>query len=466
MFKLIIPAFAFFAAVASPVQAQPLTPAEVAQIDQAAATQLAATGVPSASISVVRGGQLVFAKGYGKASETMPARGDIPYQVASISKQFTAMGLLLLEDDGKIDLDDTVAKWVPGITGGERITVRQLLAHTAGLQDYWPQDYAFAAMEKAATPQRIADEWAKKPLDYAPGTRWQYSNTGYVVAGMILEKAAGEPLFAFLKRRVLDPVGIRTLNHDDTNTAAYPTGYRRNALGPVRPVSPAARGWMYAMGMLSLSAEDLAKWNIARLNRSVFPVEDWVEQETPIVRIDGTTNGYGLGVYSRLVRERRTISHSGGAVGFFTLNTVYPDSRAAITVLTNADFSGTSGALTEKIEKIVLGGSTATAPGEGDRADDAKAFYAGLVNGSLDRSRLTANANYYFNATTLGDYRSTLKPLGLPTAIEPNGPPRLRGGFVQRSYTLRYAGDRSLSLGTFAEPGANGRWEQFIITPE
>ncbi|MFW8406373.1 hypothetical protein ACOIDM_28990, partial [Klebsiella pneumoniae] len=74
--------------------------------------------------------------------------------------------------------------------------------------------------------------------------------------------------------------------------------------------------------------------------------------------------------------------------------------------------------------------------------------------------------NYYFNATTLADYRSSLKPLGLPTAIEANGPPRLRGGFVQRSYTLRYADGRSLSLGTFAEPGASGRWEQFIVTPE
>ena len=466
MIKLFIPALVLFAVIASPANAQPLTAAEVAQIDEAVARQLAATGVPSASISVVRGGRLVLARGYGKASETMPARGDVPYQVASISKQFTAMGLLLLEDEGKLDLDDSVAKWVPGITGGDRITIRQLLSHTAGLQDYWPQDYSFAAMEKPATPQRIADEWAKKPLDYAPGTRWQYSNTGYVVAGMILEKAAGEPLMAFLKRRVLDPVGMRTLNQDDTHSSAYPTGYRRNALGPVRAVTAPGRGWMFATGMLSLSAEDLAKWNIARLNRTVFPVEDWVEQETPVVRFDGTTNGYGLGVYNRLQRERRTISHSGGAVGFFTLNTVYPDSRAAITVLTNADFSGTSGALTEKIEKIVLGGSTATASGEGDRVDDARALYAGLVNGTLDRSRLTANADYYFDATTLADYRSSLKPLGLPTAIEPNGPPRLRGGFVQRSYTLRYAGGRSLSLGTFAEPGANGRWEQFIITPE
>lgn len=465
MIRTVLALFAL--ALSAPAAAQPLSQAERSQIDALVAKTLADTGVPSVEVSIVRDGKIVLDKAYGKQSETIAQpRPELPYQVASISKQFTAMGLLLLEDEGKLDLDDKVSKWVPGITGGDRMTIRQLLSHTAGLQDYWPQDYAFAAMETAATPQRIVDEWAKKPLDYEPGTRFQYSNTGYVVAGMIIEKAAGEPLFAYLKRRVLDPVGLPTLNHDDANTAEYPAGYRRNALGPVRPVTPAARGWMWAMGMLSLSAGDLAKWNIARLNRAVFPDEDWIEQETPVIRNDGTTNGYGLGVYNRLQRERRTISHSGGAVGFFTLNTVYPDSRAAITVLSNADFSGAIGTITQGIEGIVLGQATNTAAGETDRVADARRVYASLLNGRLDRSLLTANANYYFNAQTLADYRASLAPLGLPTAIEPDGPPTLRGGFVQRSYTLRFPGGRALSLGTFAEPGANGRWEQFIVTPE
>ena len=453
-------------AFALPAPAQPLSAAEQAQIDSLVATTLAETGVPSASISVVRDGQVVLAKAYGKQGENIAApRADLPYQVASISKQFTGMALLLLEDEGKLDLDDTVAKWLPGISGGDRITIRQLLAHTAGLQDYWPQDYAFQAMETAATPQRIIDEWAKKPLDYPPATRWQYSNTGYVVAGLIAEKAAGESLWQFLQRRIFAPVGIRVVNQDDAFTSEFPTGYTRFALGPVRPITQPGAGWMYAMGDMALSAEDLAKWNLARLNRSIFPAEDWIEQERPVLRLDGTSNGYGLGVFNRVQRERRTISHSGGAVGFVSLNTVYPDSRAAITVLTNADFSGTVGTLTEGIEKIVLGESKATAEGEGPRLDDVRAMYAAIVNGPLDRSKLTANANYYFNDVTLADYRSSLAPLGTPTGIEPEGPPRLRGGFVQRSYVLRYPG-RTLSLGTFAEPGAQGRWEQFHITPQ
>ena len=460
MYRFILALSAF---VATPLVAQPLTAAEVAAVDRLVTTTLGETGVPSASIAVVRGGKFVFAKAYGKASETIPAaRPELPYQIASISKQFTAMGLLLLEDEGKLSLDDTVAKWVPDVSGGGTITIRQLLAHTAGLQDNWPQDYSFPAIEKPTTPQGIVEGWAKKPLDYVPGTRWQYSNTGYVVAGMILEKAAGEPLMTFLKRRVFDPAGIVGLNQDDTNTPAFPAGYKRNALGPVRLATVPGRGWMFASGMLSMSAPDLAKWNIARLDRAIFPADDWVESERPVLRSDGSTNGYALGVYNQLVRERRVISHGGAAVGFLTQNYVYPDSRAAITVLTNADFSGASGKLVEGIEKIVLGAPAAT-PGETERIEDAQALYAALVGGTLDRSRLTDNLNHYFTAETLGDYRSSLAPLG-PPAIEITRPPRLRVGFVNRVFTLKYPG-RTLSLSTYAEPGPNGRWEQFMITP-
>ena len=115
----------------------------------------------------------------------------------------------------------------------------------------------------------------------------------------------------------------------------------------------------------------------------------------------------------------------------------------------------------------MLGGSTATAQGEGDRVDDARALYAALVDGTLDRSRLTANANYYFDATTLGDYRSSLKPLGLADRDRAaTARPAFAAASSSAATRSAIAGGRSLSLGTFAEPGANGRWEQFIITPE
>jgi CubicO group peptidase (beta-lactamase class C family) len=457
---------ALLALVAVPATAQQLTPAEVGQIDQLVTKTLSDTGVPAAEIAIVRDGKLVLTKAYGKANEGMPAKPDQPYQIASNSKQFTAMALMLLRDEGKLSLDDPVSRYIPGITEGDKITIRQLLSHTSGLQDFWPQDYSFIDMETATTPQHIVDKWAKKPLDFQPGTRWQYSNTGYVVAGMIAEKVSGQELVAFLEQRIFGPLGMTSVrNQDDTNTSAFPAGYHRFALGPVRVAKQPGRGWLYAAGELSMTAEDLAKWDIARINRTLIPAKDWVEQETPVLRTDGRTNGYGLGVFNHYQRERHVIDHGGEAVGFLTQNTVYPDTKDAIVVFTNADFSGATDTITSGIEKIVLDSPEPTLANEGDRLADVRATYDMVVRGKIDPAKFTANLNYYFDPTTLGDYRSSLAPLGEPK-ISIKRSPRLRGGFVNRNYTLHYADGKDLTLVTYAEPGANGRWEQFMIMPE
>jgi CubicO group peptidase (beta-lactamase class C family) len=457
---------ALLALFALPAAAQPLTQAQVAQVDELVTKTLADTGVPSAEIAIVHDGRIVLTKAYGKANEGLPARADLPYQIASNSKQFTAMALILLRDEGKLSLDDPVSKFLPGISGGDRITIRQLLSHTSGLQDFWPQDYLFAEMTKPTAPQGIVDKWAKKPLDFQPGARWQYSNTGYVVAGMIAEKVSGEPLLAYLNRKIFAPLDMHPVDQDDTNTPAFPAGYHRYALGPVRIAQPPARGWLYAAGELSMTAEDLAKWDVARMNRALIPERDWVEQETPVLRSDGRSNGYGLGVFNHYQRDRHVIDHGGEAVGFLTQNTVYPDTKDAIIVFTNADFSGATDTLTEGIEKIVVNSPEPALANETDRLADVRAIYAALAGGKIDRSKFTANLNDYFNATTLGDYRSSLAPLGKPTSITINRSPRLRGGFVNRNFTIHYAGGKELTLITYAEPGANGRWEQFMIMPE
>jgi CubicO group peptidase (beta-lactamase class C family) len=459
-------AIALLAFVAAPALAQPLTADEAARIDKLVTETLANTGVPSAEIAIVRDGQIVLDKAYGKANEALPANTRLPYQIASNSKQFTAMALLLLEDEGKLDLDDKVAKYFPDVSGDDRISIRQLLSHTSGLQDFWPQDYSFADMEKPTTPQHIVDKWAKKPLDYEPGTRWQYSNTGYVVAGMIAEKVSGEPLLTYLRRKIFVPLGMTSvMDQDDTNTAAFPAGYHRNALGPVRIAKQPGRGWLYAAGELSMTAADLAKWDIARMNRALIPADDWVEQETPVLRADGRTNGYGLGVFNHYAGDRHVIDHGGEAVGFLTDNAVYPDTKDAIVVFTNADFSRATGTITEGIKAIVLDSQDHGLTGEGDRISDVQAVYSAIVGGSVDRARFTTNLNYYFNPTTLGDYRSSLAPLGTPT-VKALGAPRLRGGFVNRNFSLHYPGGKDLLLITYAEPGANGRWEQFMIMPQ
>ncbi|RDE06365.1 serine hydrolase domain-containing protein [Sphingomonas aracearum] len=453
-------------ALPAAAHAQALSPAEAAQVDRIVTEALAQSGTPSASIAIVRGGRLAYAKAYGKQSETVrTALTDAPYQIASVSKQFTAAALLLLEDEGKLSLDDTVAKYVPGITGGDRITLRQLLSHTSGLQDYWPQDYSFKAMSTPVTPQGIVDRWAKKPLDFQPGEQWQYSNTGYVVAGMIVEKVSGQPLLDFLNARIFRPLGITAYDQDLAIGPKFPQGYGRAALGPLRPVTPAARGWLYAAGELSMSASDLAKWDIARINRTVLPADDWLMQETAVKLNNGTDTGYGLGVTVGRGAGRKMIEHSGEAVGFLSENIVFPDDKAAVVVLTNTWSSGTYRVLAQKLVPVALPGTSAAAGDPADAASLAKVrtVFAQLQAGQLDRSLLTEDANFYFDTQNRADFRTSLAPLGAPREIVAIGKPSLRGGFVSRRFRANYP-DRALNVSTFFEPGANGRIEQFLVT--
>lgn len=163
-------------------------------------TILAASGAPSASIAVVRNGSIAYEKAYGSdCAAGVPATSAMRYRIGSVSKQFTATAVLLLAEDRKLSIDDKVAKWLPDLTGANDVTVRQLLSMTAGYQDYWPQDYVFPAMLSPTTAQDILAQWARKPLDFKPGTKWQYSNTNYIIAGLIVETASGMPLMEFLQ---------------------------------------------------------------------------------------------------------------------------------------------------------------------------------------------------------------------------------------------------------------------------
>jgi CubicO group peptidase (beta-lactamase class C family) len=459
MIRCLLAALVFLAA---PAFGQQLSPAETARIDRLVDEALTSTGVPSASIAVVRGGRIVLARAYGRQSPTIAAATpDALYPIASISKQFTAAAILILRDQGRLSLDDRVSRYLPGITGGDRITIRQLLSHTSGLQDYWPQDYSFAAMEHAVTPQQIVDRWARKPLDFEPGAQWQYSNTGYVVAGMIVERVSGQPLLAFLQTHVFAPLGMHPIDQDLAIGPGFPLGYRRNALGPVRPETPAGRGWLYAAGELAMTASDLARWDIARINRSLLPARDWIEQETPVILTNGVSSNYGLGVFARDINGRHQVYHGGEAVGFLSTNIVFPHEREAIVVLVNAWFGNAH-------DRIARGISDLLHPQAADADDravaDARGIYDQLRAGRIDRARFTEDANYYFTDEVLRDYRDSLGPLGDPQSFTAAGPARLRGGFVNRNYLLSFPG-RQLTIVTYAEPGPQGRIEQYLVMP-
>jgi CubicO group peptidase (beta-lactamase class C family) len=453
--------------LATPAAAQQLTPAEVARVDTIVADALRSSGVPSASIAIVRNGKIVFTKAYGDQGPGFKATtADAKYPIASVSKQFTAAALLLLEDEGKLSLDDKVARFLPQVSGADKITIRQLLSHTSGLQDYWPQDYSFAAMEKPTTPQGIVDRWGKKPLDFEPGTAWQYSNTGFVVAGMIIEKASGQSLWSYLDAKIFKPLGMKPVDQDKAVGKGYPVGNHRYALGPIRHATPAGDGWLWAAGELAMSASDLAKWDVARIERKILTPEDWEEQEKIVLLADGSSSHYGLGVSIGERGGDKVVSHGGEAVGFLSTDYVIPAKRYAVVALVNADFGSAHGAIAGDITQLLYPQGPVIAVDTLDQKRDALArkVYDQLRAGTLDRSLLTEDAAYYFTPEATTDYRDSLGPLGTPDNFTAMGKPRLRGGYVNRNYAIQHRGQKLIAI-TYAEPGAEGRFEQFIIQP-
>jgi CubicO group peptidase (beta-lactamase class C family) len=210
-----------------------------------------------------------------------------------------------------------------------------------------------------------------------------------------------------------------------------------------------------------MTPSDLARWDIARIDRAVLPADDWQAQETPVKLADGKDTGYGLGVYNRVSNGRRVISHGGESVGFLSANNVYPESKSAIVVMTNTWSSPASGQITRGLAEIVL--PSKADPVAAAHAERVRMVYNQLRTGALDRSLLTPNASYYFTPTVTADFQSSLAPLGEPAAIVPDGGSVLRGGFVIQGYTIKYP-DRELDLSVFMEPGANGRVEQFLVS--
>ena len=290
------------------------------QVDQIARQVLESSGVPSASVAVVKDGALAYAHAYGNArlEPPTPATAEMRYKIGSVSKQFTATAILMLAEEGKLSLDDPVSRFVPDLMRAKEVTIRQLLSHTSGYQDYWPQDYVPPFMLTPITADEILTRWARKPLDFDPGTQWQYSNTNYVIAGVIVEKASGMPLLRFLSSRIFEPLGMQSVVNIDQDHLADtdPTGYMRYALGPLRPAPREGKGWLFAAGELAMPVADLAKWDIAMMNQRLLKPSSYQEMQKDVLLRNGTATGYALGLAVRSQAGRRLLEHSGEVSGF------------------------------------------------------------------------------------------------------------------------------------------------------
>jgi len=463
-FRFLVHSFVIVTIVTFSANAQAQLSADLTEkIDKVANDTLARTGVPSASVAIVKDGQVVYVKAYGDArlDPKTPATPQMRYSIGSISKQFTAAAILLLQEQGKLSLDDKVAKFIPDLTRANEVTIRQLLSHTSGYQDYWPQDYVMPPMMLPTTAQKILDMWARKPLDFAPGTKWQYSNTNYVIAGVIIEKVARMPLLQFLQEKVFAPLGMKSVS--DTDQAKLgdtdPTGYLRYALGPLRPAPKEGKGWMFAAGELAMPAAELAKWDISIIDQKLMKPASYREFATDTLLKNGLSTHYGLGVDVNTQAGHRALSHGGEVSGFTAQNVVFPDDRAAVVVLTNQDAASASGAIAGGIAPLLF---ATTDPATPAKLEQAKKIFEGLQHGTVDRSLFTDNANSYFSEAALKDFAAGLAPLGAPQSFV-QASQGLRGGMTLRVYIIRFP-QKTVRAWTYEMP--DGKLEQYQIAAQ
>jgi CubicO group peptidase (beta-lactamase class C family) len=342
-----------------------------------------------------------------------------------------------------------------------QVRIRDLLNHTSGYRDFWPQDYVPDMMLHPITTEKLLSDWATLPLDFAPGSQYQYSNTGYVIAGAIVEKVTGQPVMEAMRTRIFEPLQMHSVL--DVNLGqlgpADAKGYLRYTLGPPRPAPKEGAGWLFAAGGLAMTAEDLARWDLALLDGKLLAPASLQAMSTTRVLNNGTSAEYGLGLDVYMASGRRVLEHSGEVSGFVSQNTLYPDDKAAIIVLTNQDASSAAQQLSERIRDLLF---LADSPESTRQLERARKIFTDLQHGTLDRALLTDNGNAYFNAQALLDAKTSLAPLGTPVSFKQTLE-HDRGGMKLRRFEIKLA-KRTLIL--VARELPDGRFEQYQLRPD
>jgi CubicO group peptidase (beta-lactamase class C family) len=344
------------AVLASPALAQSLRPETERAIERAMEASIESGWVAGGAVAVIRSGEMVFSRGYGMANlETgTPVAPDTVFRIGSVTKQFTAAAILLLCEDGLVALDDPVARHLPRFDQDDPTTIRQLLNHTAGLVDY-PGRAGFGDREMwlpLTTGQLVDYVLSAAPLhEFDPGSRWSYSSSNYAIAGAVVEAVSGQPLGAFLKARIFDPLDMHDTAMDDARDVVprRAAGYDRARIEEpgylnARAVSMSAP---FAAGAMRSTMPDLLKWSDALTHGRVLNPESYREMTTPARLADGSPAfalapdgtrqpiSYGLGIAVPDGNGPARIGHDGAIDGFTAMVTTYLEEDLTIAAAVN-----------------------------------------------------------------------------------------------------------------------------------
>ncbi|MGD0969214.1 MAG: serine hydrolase domain-containing protein [Candidatus Aquilonibacter sp.] len=353
--------------------ADALSPAQVTGIGAIVQTALAQQHLVGVEVAVGRNGTTLFTKGYGlrDKAQNLPVTASTVFPIGSISKQFTAACVMLLVQQGKIDLNAKLASYLPGVSHASEITVREILDQTSGLHDYLENKPLITALFGGTwtTHEPFAyyvNLTRGMPLHFKPGTKWEYSNTNYAVAGMLVAKVSGESYEQFLTQNIFQAQDLSSMQY---LTWSIPVGNDvtrgyNYAKGTFTLIPRYDMSWGGAAGAIASDASDLVKWDGAFFAGKVISQSSVEIATTPPRGISlglhsGTTQsqigeGYGFGWVTGHDEGRRIVWHNGGLIGARAMNAVFPDDGLEIVILTNATTADPE-AIALRIARLIYG---------------------------------------------------------------------------------------------------------------
>jgi D-alanyl-D-alanine carboxypeptidase len=342
---------------AGPVRAQARADL-AARIDSIVNAELAAGRAPGLGVAVVRGSDTVVLRGYGVADveNAVPVTDRSVFRIGSLTKQFTAAAVLKQVEEGRIRLDAPISEYLPEYAGpGRRVTVRQLLNHTSGIPSYTGLGERFWGRSRLdLTHAQMLELFAADSLEFEPGSRFSYNNSGYYLLGVLLEKVTGAGYGAHVAATQFAPLGMtQTLYCDQAAIVPHRVqGYdvRGNALINAAPISMLTPG---AAGALCSTPRDLVKWTAALNRGRVVSAASYAQMTAPTTLTGGTTQPYGFGLSRGELEGHAVIQHSGGVNGFSAFMSHYPADDLTIVVLANGGTN--TGMVAQRIARAALG---------------------------------------------------------------------------------------------------------------
>lgn len=319
-----------------------LAQGEAERIDAVVQQHMRGPGAVGLSVAVARGETLLYSRGHGFAELEFAANAndETMFRIGSITKQFTAAAILKLAERGKLMIDDPLTKFLPDYpTHGHEITLRHLLTHTAGVPSYtdlgpvWERRKA-----EALSDAEMLALWQEKPLEFAPGERWKYSNSGYYLLGLVIEKVAGVPYGEFLREAFFDPLQLTRTRYDSNEELLLnrAQGYafeneRFSNDGLLDMRQPGAAG-----GLIS-SAGDLVKWQLALVGGRALSKASYEEMTLPFLLASGKETNYGMGLQLDTQAGQPCVWHGGGINGFNSVLLYFPGGQLSIAAISNGE---------------------------------------------------------------------------------------------------------------------------------